>query len=84
MRPLPFQRHETIPGTAGWLSPDAEEKVSSQADPSATNSTPFGLASIPSRTGLMYRLKIKPDRNCVLTGNHRHMLTAGLIAQADS
>ena len=79
---FPFQKYGTVPGTVTWISPDAEARAPGSTDPTELQVGSDSL-KVPSKSGLMYRLRIKPDQPGVFVENELRQLSAGMTVQAD-
>jgi len=78
----PFQKYGTLAGRVVWISPDAEPRMSGSPDPTEA-SGPNAPASVPGKSGLMYRIRIKPDHSALLTNAVTRPLAAGMTVQAE-
>ena len=79
---FPFQKYGTLSGSVAWISPDAEPRSPSGIDPTATQG-PGEASSVPGKSGLMYRVRIKPDQPGLLFNGTLRPMAVGMTVQAD-
>lgn len=79
---FPFQKYGTVPGTVAWISPDAEARAPGSVDPTELQAGHDSL-KVPTKSGLMYKLRIKPDQPGVFVNNELRRMNVGMTVQAD-
>lgn len=81
---FPFQKYGTVQGTVVWISPDAEDKSTSDGQRSG-NQAPRSDSRQTNADGgpYLYRIHIKPDRLTMNIDGKQVPLTAGMTVKAD-
>lgn len=79
---FPFQKYGTLPGEVTWISPDAEPRSPAGIDPTETQKS-GDISRVPGKSGLMYRIRIKPAQSALAFNDRKYPLTVGMTVQAD-
>lgn len=78
----PFQKYGTLSGSVAWISPDAESRSPASVDPTETQGQ-SNTVSVPGKSGLMYRVRIKPDQPGIVVKDSLRPIAVGMTVQAD-
>jgi hemolysin D len=77
---FPFQKYGSLSGSVVWISPDAEER---HVDKIASATGLIEDTRTPTKSGLMYKIRIKPDQTTLNIGGKPTPISAGMTVQAD-